>query len=89
MSERVVPWDSGFESLLRAYLPFLAPSTAIEPATRLSLLGLDSLGTVNLMVDLEDAYRIEFPDGAIGRALEADASWLWTTVRELSTGRTK
>jgi acyl carrier protein len=58
-------WDETFERLLRPRLSLLAPAAVIAADTPLALLGLDSLGTVALVAELEDAYAVSLSDDAM------------------------
>ncbi|WP_406430409.1 phosphopantetheine-binding protein [Streptomyces sp. NBC_00631] len=50
------------EILLRKQLPHITESTAIGPDDPLAGFGLDSLGMVQLVVQLEEICSIEFSD---------------------------
>lgn len=53
------------EELLRRVAPGLITGVNIQPGTDLYAAGLDSLGTVALLVDLEDEFQITIPDEAL------------------------
>ncbi|MFE3544326.1 phosphopantetheine-binding protein [Nocardia sp. NPDC059177] len=55
-----------FVAIVRTRLPFLAADEPLLPDADLAELGLDSLRTVSLLLDLEDALDISLPDSAIG-----------------------
>lgn len=55
-------WLSEYEAILRPYLPTLGPESALGPEDRLPDLGLDSMGTVGLLIELEDAFAVSLPD---------------------------
>jgi acyl carrier protein len=69
-----------FEKLLRTYLPLLADDVPLTPGQLLADLGLDSLSTVGLLVDVEDAFGVQFPDDALTPDTFATASSLWAVV---------
>ena len=56
-----------FEEVVRRHVS-LAPDAALPFEADLSALGLDSLGAVTLLVDLEDTFGVSFP----GALLTAD-----------------
>ncbi|MFC0101124.1 condensation domain-containing protein [Micromonospora marina] len=77
------PWDERFESMLRALLPSLPAGEELSPDAELSALGLDSLGTVELLSVLEDAYNIEIPDELLAFETFATARTLWAHIVQL------
>ncbi|MFG2607168.1 phosphopantetheine-binding protein [Streptomyces sp. NPDC048514] len=79
------PWAEfeQFETLLRAHLPLAAPDSALSPDASLTDLGLDSLGTVGLLVDLEQEFGITVPDDALSGETFATAGALWGVVERL------
>ncbi|GAA1329915.1 phosphopantetheine-binding protein [Saccharothrix algeriensis] len=82
-------WPEEFDELLRAYLPLLRDDAPLAQGTPLADLGLDSLSTVGLLVDVEDAFGVQFPDDALVPDTFATASSLWSAVarqRELAEG---
>ena len=74
-------WDEQFEELLRRYLPFLAPEDPIEGDTRLRDFGLDSLGMVELLAQLEAAYDVRFVDDALTLETFETPDVLWKTLQ--------
>jgi acyl carrier protein len=79
-------WTSEFEAILRGHLPLLGQE-AIEPADRLVDLGLDSLATVSLLLDLEAAFSVTIPDEMLTAETFATASALWSVVSSPDGGR--
>lgn len=55
-------WPKRFETILRTYLPLLGPNDPITDDLNLNDHGLDSLGTVSLILDFEDAFDVIIPD---------------------------
>jgi acyl carrier protein len=55
-------WLNEYEPVIRPYLPLLDPGMALTPDSRLPDLGLDSMGTVSLLIELEDAFDVSIPD---------------------------
>jgi len=53
--------------LLRAHGRLAVPVDKLNDDSDLFAVGLTSLATVNLMLAVEEAFDIEFPDGALSR----------------------
>jgi acyl carrier protein len=81
----VPPWNSEFERILREHLPFLAQGDVLEPERPLQLLGLDSLETVQLMLELEDAFEMSFPDEYLDAATWSTTGSIWRALDGLMT----
>ncbi|MFE9425675.1 phosphopantetheine-binding protein [Kitasatospora sp. NPDC006697] len=79
-------WDQTFEETLRRFLPFLPPGEELAEDTPLRDLGLDSLGTVELLGNLEGAYDVRFLDDALTPETFATPAVLWKTVAGLLPG---
>ncbi|WP_327066361.1 phosphopantetheine-binding protein [Kitasatospora sp. NBC_01250] len=79
-------WDEKFEETLRRFLPFLPPGEQLASDTPLRELGLDSLGTVELLGNLENAYDIRFLDDALTLETFETPAVLWKTVSGLLPG---
>ncbi|MEV6108106.1 phosphopantetheine-binding protein [Streptomyces sp. NPDC051940] len=75
-------WDSEFESILRPYLPFLAADSPLADDADLPGLGLDSVGSVELMATLENAYSVRFLDDALTLENFASPHLVWHTLKE-------
>ncbi|MEU3657711.1 phosphopantetheine-binding protein [Streptomyces sp. NPDC032161] len=73
-------WDDRFEEILRTFLPFLPPQEPLTTDTELKDLGLDSLGTVQLLGTLEETYQVRFLDSALTMDTFRTAGVLWETV---------
>lgn len=76
-------WDVSFDGLLRNHLPHLPPDQPLVPDLDLRAYGLDSLGTVNLLMDLEEAYHIEIPDELLTFEIFTSPATLWHAVAGL------
>ncbi|GGY07108.1 phosphopantetheine-binding protein [Streptomyces minutiscleroticus] len=76
-------WDEQFEQILRPFLPFLPPQEELTPGTELKDLGLDSLGTVQLLGTLEETYQVHFRDSALTMDTFRTAGVLWETVESM------
>ncbi|TCK22295.1 phosphopantetheine-binding protein [Pseudonocardia endophytica] len=74
--------DAKFQDILLAHLQH-ADTTELHESDDLSALGLDSMGVVQLMTDLEDTYEFVMPDEALTEETFATVGSLWRTVYEL------
>ncbi|MFD9195591.1 phosphopantetheine-binding protein [Streptomyces phaeochromogenes] len=75
-------WDDQFEKIVRQYLPFISAADELDPHTELRDLGLDSLGTIEMMAALESAYDMRFRDEALTLESFRTADVLWRTVSD-------
>ncbi|WP_326825028.1 phosphopantetheine-binding protein [Streptosporangium sp. NBC_01639] len=80
-------WDDEFEQILRTSLPFLGDDEELKEDTDLRSLGLDSMGTVDLLAKLEKKYDVRFLDEALSMETFATPRSLWTTLSTM-TGST-
>ena len=80
------PWPDQFEAVLRSYLPLLEPQAGLDTDLSLADHGLDSLATVSLLLDLEDAFGITVPDDRLVATTFATPKDLWSVVDELVAG---
>jgi acyl carrier protein len=71
-----------FRETLLAHLPY-AVNEDFAAADDLSALGLNSMGLVRLLTDLEETFGLELPDELITEETFATAGSLWATVSEL------
>ncbi|MFE7504663.1 phosphopantetheine-binding protein [Promicromonospora sp. NPDC057488] len=71
------------EPIIRPYLPLLGSETPLSPDDRLSDLGLDSLGTVGLLIELEDAFAVSIPDELLTSTTFDTASSLRQVIEAL------
>ncbi|MFC0435297.1 acyl carrier protein [Kutzneria buriramensis] len=76
-------WDARFEEVLRPYLPFLPADEPLTPESSLRDLGLDSLGTVELLGALEHEFGVRFVDDALSLETFANAGVLWAALDNL------
>jgi acyl carrier protein len=76
-------WAHEFESVLREHLPGLAPGENLSGEIQLVQYGLDSMGTVTLLVALEAALDVQFPDEALVPETFETADRLWEQARRL------
>jgi acyl carrier protein len=70
--------------VLRGHLKLLAPGAPVPPGASLRDLGLDSMGAMNLLFDLERTFRIVFPDELVTAESFRDAESLARTVGALA-----
>ncbi|MCP3760518.1 phosphopantetheine-binding protein [Streptomyces sp. TBY4] len=84
MTELDIP--ESFQDVLRPHLPY-AESRALAAADELPALGLDSMGVVQLLADLEDTYGLELPDEFLTEQTFETVGSLWSTVAPLATPR--
>ena len=70
-----------FRSLLRQTVPLLPDD--LDPAADLRALGLDSLASVRLLVEIESAFDITVPDELLTRSMFETPAGLWDVVRGL------
>jgi acyl carrier protein len=75
-------WDGQFEAILRAHLPALSLAQPLDPDDPLRDLGLDSVGTLEILLALEDLYGVEIREESIGHDSFASAGHLWSAVRD-------
>lgn len=76
--------DERFEDLLRKYLPFLPAEYPLTDDTALREHGLDSMGVVELLADLENGYHVRFRDEALTMETFATPGVLWNTLSSLT-----
>lgn len=73
------PWPPAFSDVLRPHLPLLG-SAPLAASTNLNDSGLDSLGTISLLVDLEDALAVSFPDELLHPDTFRTVGTLWAAL---------
>jgi acyl carrier protein len=76
-------WDNAFDSIVRSHLTVPAGAT-LPPTDLLADHGLDSMGTVTLLVALEEEFAVTFPDDLLVPETFATAGSLWTALSGLS-----
>ncbi|MBB5119025.1 acyl carrier protein [Streptomyces eurocidicus] len=77
-------WDQQFEDILRRALPYMEPGETILADLELRDYGLDSLGIVDLLMDLESTYGVQFRDESLSRETFATPAGLWATLSSLT-----
>lgn len=78
-----VEWDPKFEAAVRKVVSGLPPEASLLPDTDLRDHGLDSILTITLIVELENAYEVRFPDEALVPETCHTPGILWKTVGSL------
>ncbi|MFF2328571.1 MULTISPECIES: ATP-grasp domain-containing protein [unclassified Streptomyces] len=79
-STRAAPGYEEYEEVLRRNLPY-AKDKSLTGDSSLQDLGLDSLGTVRLLADLEETFDCELPDEALEESTFASVDSLWQAFR--------
>lgn len=80
--------DEEFEVLLRKHLKYLSPSEAIVRDRLLKEYGLDSMESINLLLDIEDTYTIVMPEEYLTEETFSTAFALWKVVEQLRNDST-
>lgn len=75
-------WSGPFEELVRGQLA-IPGHRELRPGEALADLGLDSLGTVTLLMELEEAYGVVFTDDMLVPTTFATAGALWSSLASL------
>ncbi|MFI0739134.1 acyl carrier protein [Streptomyces sp. NPDC021100] len=73
-------WDDRFEQVLRRNLPDLPAGDALLPEANLMDLGLDSMGMISLLMDLETEYGVRIPESELTFEAFASVAGLWAVV---------
>ncbi|MFE7741647.1 phosphopantetheine-binding protein [Nocardia sp. NPDC057455] len=81
-------WTEPFEKTLRAYLPLLSPDQEVTPDLNLADQGLDSVATVSLLLDLEEAFLVTIPDHLLSVTTFATPGGLWEVITGLRGAET-
>jgi acyl carrier protein len=77
-------WPPSFEEVLRRHLTLLPPDHELTADLELAACGMDSLGAVNLLLDLEDTHAVQFPDSLLTSSTFATVASLWAVVARLA-----
>jgi acyl carrier protein len=73
-------WPEAFESLLRTHLSLLSEDSPLTGDLDLFAGGLDSLGTVTLLLDLEREFDVSIPDELLEATAFTTPDRLWSLV---------
>jgi acyl carrier protein len=76
------PWPAEFERLLRRHCRFVAAAEPIEPDAPMVALGLDSLATLVMILEIEATFSVAFPDAMLAGEQDT-ARGLWSLVSRL------
>jgi acyl carrier protein len=76
-------WNSEIEALIRPHLTLLRSDVPVAPDLDLRTAGLDSLGLVELLVNIEDTFGIEFPDELLTAQTFRTPATVWAAVATL------
>ncbi|GIG88030.1 phosphopantetheine-binding protein [Plantactinospora endophytica] len=79
-------WPDDFEKAVRQHLPLLGEGAPLTAESSLPALGLDSLATVGLLVEVEEAFAVQFPDEDLHAETFATPAALWAVVGRLRDG---
>ncbi len=72
-----------FVEVLRPRLKYLRPAERLDPDAELRDLGLDSMASVSLLLDIEEAFDVMMPDEYLVEETFSTARALWTCVSGL------
>jgi len=75
--------EQRFLSILRRHLPLVAPAEDLAFDAPLRELGLDSMATVRLVIDLETELGVILPDTSLTTETFVDAASVWDAVRKM------
>lgn len=84
---REAGWDEKFEAVLRRSLPYLALDQSMAPTATLLDLGLDSLATIQLILDLEGSFDVVVPDESMTAESFQTVGSLWRMLEQLLHAR--
>ncbi|MFG3309794.1 acyl carrier protein [Streptomyces wuyuanensis] len=76
-------WTPEFDEILRRNLPL--SNGPVSADTSLSNLGLDSLATVSLVIDLEEGLGVSIPDSLLVAKTFETADTLWSVIASLDS----
>ena len=81
--------DQTFLEIVRSHLRYLPPHQELRGEVSLRRLGLDSMESVSLLLDLEEAFGVTLPDDSLTAETFATAGNLFAAVRHArSPGQT-
>ncbi|GAT71263.1 acyl carrier protein [Planomonospora sp. ID91781] len=75
--------EKQFEEILRRHLPFISADDEMTWESDLRDLGLDSVGMVDLLSQLEGEYQVRFVDEALEMETFATPGTLWGALSRL------
>ena len=71
-------------ALLRPYLEYMEPSERLAEDADLQSVGLDSMGAIDLLLEVEEHFNIVIPDDRLVDETFATPKALWGVISELS-----
>lgn len=74
-------------AVLRKYLRLLEADQPIPPDADLGSLGLDSMGAINLLMELEQALQVAIPDDLLTEETFKSARSLQEAIRSVDSHR--
>jgi acyl carrier protein len=75
--------DQNLEKILRVHARFTAADSYIDPDMPLALLGIDSLGIIELVFKVEDEFDLEIPPEQITPETFATARSIWQLLCQI------
>lgn len=78
------PWDREFERILRTFIPSLEPELPLTGDEAMSELGVDSMSVVQLVIALEEAYSVTFPDESLTQDRLNTPLAVWAALAEVA-----
>ncbi len=78
-------WPEEFAELILLHVPALADSGPLDPQVPLRPAGLDSMGMIALLVDLETKFGFTFPVEEVTVQTFANPAALWAVVSRFAT----
>jgi acyl carrier protein len=75
--------NAEFLNLIRRHLKYLKSSEAVNPNQSLKSLGLDSMGAIDLLFDIEDTYGLTLPEKYLTEETFSTAHSLWAVIEHL------
>jgi acyl carrier protein len=84
MVSKRLSFEERFDTVLRRHLRLASPSMTVGDDDELAASGLDSLGTVSLLVDLEETFAVSFPGALLTPATFRTPAALRAAVRSLA-----
>lgn len=76
-----VPWSDEFDHIIRFHCGLSDPTVTVDPRAPFNLLGVDSVGLLNIIVESEYLFDIEFPDELLEADCLATPGALWQTLQ--------
>ena len=76
--------DPPFIELVRRHLKYLKSGEPLEPDSALKSLGLESMASLELLLDLEETYGVVVSDRYLTEETFSTAGALWRVVTLLS-----